>query len=201
MDTHVDLGGSQLARIPKRDEVPQMSDDGYPAVFNDQRTMLAGGTDCENAEDVFWKVWCPHLERYQNIEPRLDEDNREVVPFLNAGRWIAECPACGCGMACWDRNPYACCLGIGCGRVFKVLWQLPWVRSEVMRLLAGRPEGNRNWDAHKGETVDELKIQNVLMAGVPAAERNGLLLAENVELPDEFSDPGEYLDKLRKDRR
>jgi hypothetical protein len=104
-------------------------------------------------------------------------------------------------MACWDRNPYACCLGDGCGRVFKVLWQLPQLRSEVMRLVAGRPEGHRNWDAHKGETVEELKIQNVLLQGVPAVERNGLLMAENVSLPDELVSPEEYLDRLRRERK
>jgi hypothetical protein len=200
---HVDVGlpTRVKAEPPDPRNPPTLPDDAYPAGYQDQRTMLAGGLDCEDADDVFWRCWAPHLEQHQHRAPRIDEENREVVPYLNGGRWVADCPACGCGMACWDRNPYACCLGLGCGRMFKVRWQLPTERSEVMRLLAGRPEQARNWDAHKGETIEELKIQNVLMLGVPAVERNGLLIAQNVILPDELTDPNEYLDTLRRKRR
>lgn len=173
---------------------PQMPSDGYPAIYQDQRTMLPGGLECETAEDMFWKVWVPHLERFQQIAPTLDSS--EVIPYLSAGRWVADC-TCGGGMACWDRNPYACCLG--CGRMCKVSWQPPAIRSEVMRLLAGRPEGNRNWDV--GETVEELKIQNVLLQGVPAVERQGLLVAENVTVPDDFTSVGDYLEHLRSARK
>lgn len=203
MTEHVDIGLSTRVKAepPDPKNPPTMSDDGYPGVFQDQRTMLQGGIDCETAEDVFWNCWVPHLEQYQNMEPRFDGRRSPVVPYLNAGRWVADCPVCGCGMACWDRNPYACCLGWQCGRVYNVAWQLPAQRSEVMRLLAGWPEGNRNWDGHKGETIDELKIQGVLMAGVEPAQRNGLLVADNVHLPDEFTDPAEFLDRLRRARR
>jgi hypothetical protein len=128
------------------------------------------------------------------MEPLADA--RELVPYLNHGRWLADCPECGAGAACWDRNPYTCCLA--CGHLYSLAWPLPQLRSEVMRLLAGRPEEARNWTP--GETVEELKIQNVLMLGVPAVERNGLLLAENVRIPDEFSDATEYLERLRIDR-
>lgn len=203
MPNFVDAGFSTRvdASPPDPANPPSLKDDGYPAGFGDQRTMLQGGLDCETAEDIFWKCWAPHLERHQQIVPTIDPDNRSVVPYLNAGRWVADCPSCGCGMACWDRNPYACCLGWHCGLIFKVAWQLPQARSEVMRLLAGWPEGNRNWDAHKGETIAELKIQGVLMLGVEPARRNGLLVAENVHLPDDLTDPLEYLDRLRRARR
>jgi hypothetical protein len=196
--THVDIGLATRVRIPDADEVLQLPDDAYPGIYRDQRHMLPGAQDATTAEDV-WRCWEDHLARYQRTVPVRDA--REVVPYLNHGRWVADCPECLGGMACWDRNPYACCLGDGCGRVFKVLWQLPQLRSEVMRLVAGRPEGHRNWDAHKGETVEELKIQNVLLQGVPAVERNGLLMAENVSLPDELVSPEEYLDRLRRERK
>lgn len=208
MAQHVDVGLSTRLRIPEAGEVPQMGDDGYPAIFLDQRHMLRNGLFCETAEDVFWKCWVPWLAEKQNIEPRADD--REVVPYLNAGRWIADCPACRGSMPCWDRNPYACCLNLGCGRIFKVLWQLPWLRSEVCRLLAGRvgcichpedPYAHLNWDAHKGETVEELKLQNVGIANVAAVERNALLVAENVNMPDEFTSVAEYLDRLRRQRK
>ncbi len=177
-----------------------MPDDAYPALYGDQRTMLEHGLECETAEDVFWKCWLPHLALHQpGLVPVLD--SQEVIPYLNASRWIANCPACRNAMACWDQNPYACCLGYQCGRIFKVRWQLPALRSEVMRLLAGWPEGNRNWNAHEGETLEELKIQGVLMLGVEPALRNGLLVADNVHVPDEFTDANEYLDSLRRARR
>lgn len=179
---------------------PQMPDDGYPGVFKDQRQMLPGGLEAQDATDIL-RCWEAHLAQHQKMIPRLDEENRTVVPYLNAGRWIADCPACGCGMACWDRNPQACCLGWKCGRIYQVAWQPPQERSAVMRVVAGWPEGNRNWDAHKGETLEELRIQGVLLAGVSAAQRNGLLVSENLTVPDEFIDSAEYLDKLRRDRR
>jgi len=199
-DDFVDVGG--VTRIPVDFDVanpPQDTNDVYPGIFEDQRTMLPGGLACETGADVYNNVWVPHLAKYQGIEPTMDE--REVVPYLNAGRWIADCPNCGGAMACWDRNAYACCLGLDCGHVFKVQWQLPAVRSEVMRIVAGWPEGNRNWDAHKGETVDELKLQGVLMLGVPAVERQGLLVAENVTVPNNVTDVNEYLDSLRRARK
>lgn len=191
----IDVGLPTRIKATAPDTPPQMPDDGYPAIFHDQRTMLTNGDECETGEDVFWKCWVPHLARYKNMEPLPDP--REVIPYLNAGRWVTDCPECHGGIACWDRNPYACCLG--CGHMFEVTWQLPALRSEVMRLLAGRPEAHRNWDV--GETVEELKIQNVLMLGVPSAERNGLLVADNVHVPDEFLSPSEYLNHLSNARR
>lgn len=205
---HLELpGASTRVRIPDRDEVDQLPDDAYPAIFRDQRHMVPGGLECENAE-AMWVCWAEHLAKVQHIEPTPDQ--REVVPFLNHGRWIANCPACGCGMACWDRNPYACCLGKGCGRTFKVLWQTPQLRSEVMRVLAGRigckchyddPLAHLNWDAHQGETVEELKVQNVRLLGVTHEKRNELLVAENVPMPDDLTSVDEYLERLRRSRK
>lgn len=194
--------GNVTALVIDETRAQPLPDDGYPALFGDQRTMLAGGLECDSAEDVFWKCWVPHLELHQpGLYPHFDEEERAVTPYLNAGRWIANCPACGTGIACWDQNPYACCLGFQCARIFKVRWQLPALRSEVMRLLAGWPEGNRNWNAHEGETIEELKIQGVLMLGIEPAQRNGLLVASNVRVPDQFTDATEYLDALRRSRR
>jgi hypothetical protein len=92
------------------------------------------------------------------------------------------------------------CLGRGCGLVFELAWQPPPVRAEVIRLLAGWPLGNRCWDAHKGETLDELKLQGILMLGVGVAERNGLMVAENITMPDDLTSPTDYLERLRATR-
>ena len=74
-------------------------------------------------------------------------------------------------------------------------------RAQVARLLAGRPAQHRNWDAHKGETVEELKIQNVLMQGVAPEMRDGLLVAAGVTVPERFIGPQDYLDHLQTARR
>jgi hypothetical protein len=173
-------------------------DDAYPAIIRDQRTMHAGGRDCETAEDVFWRCWVPWHER-QGRTPKPDAEGREVVPYVNHSRWVADCPACNGGMACWDRNPYACCGD--CARIYKVLWQPPAVRAEAIRLLAGRVVNDRNWLAHQGETTTELALQNVLMTGVAPERRDGLLVAANVDMPDNFTHPLEYLDVLQTARR
>jgi hypothetical protein len=150
----------------------------------DQRHCTVGAHGAEEAEDVFWQAWVPLLAR-RGLTPVVDP--REVVPYVNHARWVADCPACNGGMHCWDRNPYACCLT--CGTMFKVVWQSPHARAEVVRLLAGRVPTDRNWNAHKGETAEELAIQNVLMQGVAPEHRDGLLVAANVTMPKQFTHP------------
>jgi hypothetical protein len=183
---------------------PQDSDDAYPHLYATQREMLPNGIECDTGEDVFWKVWEPFLRgvdeygRPNEIPKRvpvLDEEHRQVDPYVNQSRWVADCPACGGGMACWDRNPYACCLT--CGRMYEVRWQLPAERAEVMRVLAGRPIGNRNWDPRAGETVETLAIENVLMQDVEPVQRHGLLVAAGVDIPNEVTDIHQHFEELR----
>lgn len=199
-DDHIDVGGPTRVRAtpPDPKNPPVDGGDAIPAgVILGQRELLPGGVECEEADDVFWKVWVPLLER-KGLTPIVAHDGAEVVPYINHSRWVADCP-CGGAMHCWDRNPYGCCLD--CGVLHKVRWQPPAKRAEVTRLLAGRPVQHRNWDAHKGETVEELKIQNVLMHGAPAVERDGLLVAANVKMPKRFTHPQEYLEHLQTARR
>lgn len=202
---HFDVGGSTRVSIdparPFDPANPRTNDnDGYPDIIADQRSMLPGGAECLVAEDVFWYVWVPFLEA-KGMRPKFTTE--AVVPYINESRWVADCGlevgGCGSGMACWDRNPYACCMA--CGRAYKVRWQLPATRSEIVRLLAGRPPVNRNWEAHKGETATELAVQNVLMQGVAPEHRGGLLVAANVHMPDEFASPTEWLDRMQAGRR
>lgn len=208
MPNYVDVGLS--ARIdaspPDPNNPRQMPDDRYPLVIQDARH----GYGCETVEEIraYQAGWCagecpPHDRpppKWPVVAPRPDPELRETVPYINASRWIADCPQCGTANWVWDRLPDMVCLGRGCGLTFKVLWQLPTVRSEVIRVIAGWPEQNRSWDAHKGETVEELKIQGVLMLGVEPVKRNGLLVAENLHMPDDVLGPQEYLDRLRSAR-
>lgn len=167
----------------------------------DQRHMLPGASEAQNADDIR-QVWVNVLgdPRRPNRQQPVP-DGRTVTPYINQGRWVADCPNCGSGIACWDRNPEACCLGNRCGHVYTVAWQPAAVRAEVERVLAVRLEDHQNWEAQRGETVEELKIENVLQLGVPHTERPSLLRAEGIDVPSEFPSPIEYLNSLRKKRR
>ena len=139
------------------------ADEGYPNVIVTQQDGYGGRTLRSKAEvDAFLEQ---QIARRFDREPLLGDV--EVVPYINASRWVADCP-CGSGMFCWDQNPYACCLE--CGTRFKVLWQPPAERSAAIRVLAGRPVDNRNWDPRRVdkdgnmvETVEFLRRENALM--------------------------------------
>lgn len=201
MPNYVDVGLSTRvdASPPDPNNPRTLPDDAYPAIIEDQRHAYK----CDTVEEVMaWiGAWLagecpPRANPAPPIEPVRDE--REVVPYINCSRWIAECHECAAAIAVWDRNPDMVCLA--CGRVYKVAWQLPALRSEVIRVIADWPTNNRSWDAHKGETVDELKLQAVLMQGVAPDLRNGLIVAAGVTMPDDLTSPGEYLDRLRSER-
>lgn len=139
------------------------TDDGYPDVIVTQLNGYAGPT-LYTVQDIeaFWET-----EVARRFDRPIVVSPLEVVPYINASRWVADCP-CGSGMLCWDQNPVCCCLG--CGTKYSVLWQLPAVRSAVIRTIANRPVLNRNWDPRRidadgqmVETVDFLKRENVLM--------------------------------------
>lgn len=198
MPNFVDVGGSTRidASPPDPDNPPSYPDDAYPAIIEDQRHAYKVETI---AQVEAWQAAFLAGESPPHPKPRpairVQADDRSVIPHINASRWIAECPECRSANAVWDRNPKMVCLG--CGRVYKVAWQLPKERAEVIRVLADWPETNRSWDAHKGETVEELKIQKVLLQGVAPEKRNGLIVAAGVKMPDDLTSPQEYLDRLR----
>lgn len=214
MAEHVDIGLSALVRVPEGDEIPKDRDDRYPAdTVADCRQMYR----CELKDEVraFQAGWLagacpPHAAATINAQtglppdwcpcvPTADSEQRVVVPYVNASRWLADCPECGTANAVWDELPDMVCLGNGCGLTFKVAWQLPAERAQVVRLLAGWPPQRRSWDAHKGETYDELVLDHARNVG-SVELRNGLLLAAGLKLPDDVVSPGEYLDRLRTQR-
>lgn len=141
------------------------NDEGYPDVIVDQRTgyghsggRAASVADVENLWEGFLAA------RGIGIQDQAGE----VVAYINGSRWVADCPVCGGGMFCWDRNPRACCLE--CGSRFQVRWELPALRSAVIRALAARLPAHRNWDPRRldadgmmVETVEFLRRENLLM--------------------------------------
>lgn len=197
VDQYLDVGLSTRVKAgPSDPDNPRTyPDDAYPAVIADQRH----GYGCDTVDEVL-AYQLGFLAEHYNIAPTLDPEKRAVTPYINTSRWVADCPQCGAANWVWDRNPNMVCLGRHCGYVFNVMWQPPKVRAAAIRVIADWPQGNRSWDAHKGETVEELKIQGVLMQGVEPAQRNGLLVAAGVKMPDELISPTEYLDRLRDQR-
>jgi hypothetical protein len=90
-----------------------------------------------------------------------------VEAYINAGRWVAECPAGDGGALCVDRDaPYfLCCVCANAGnhgQWYQVRFPLP--ADEIEQVLLARPEVNgwdapsRNWRAP--QTVDDLRKEN-----------------------------------------
>lgn len=164
-----DVGNVTRLVVPADGPVVPMQDpfdNGYPDVIVDQRRGYHN-LETESVEEVvdYWQRW---LES-QDPPKEMIETGLEIDPYINAGRWVADC-LCGGGLLCWDRNPSGCCLS--CGRVYSVRWQNPQLRSEVIRTLACRPPDNMNWDPRlldeRGdlvETVAFLQRENLLMLG------------------------------------
>ena len=132
-------------------------------MIHDQRLMLRART----VEQVRAR-WRETLARH-NVEVReaaglpllsLTDDNRSVAAYVNHGRWVADCPNCAGGIACWAENPHGCCLD--CFHVYRVLF--PDDRHEVEAALEARPVKNRNW--RPGETVDQLHTEALLLGGL-----------------------------------
>lgn len=181
---YVDVGLPTLLRAdpPDRDNPSQMPDDGYPAVIADQRHAY-GKETVEEIENF----WLDALDA-RNIEPTFDQ-LLFAIPYINRARWLVDCPQCNAGNFAWDRNPLACCLE--CGLIVKIAWQAPTIRSAAIRLLAVRPILNCNWNAHKGETVEELEAENRWLLDEPSIEKNGLVVPRGLNVPEALA---KYID-------
>lgn len=75
--------------------------------------------------------------------------------YVNWGRWVADCPTCWAGIACWPDNPDAACFG--CGTVWPITY--PTDHAEIAAALEPRPEPNRNWTP--GETLPMLVAETM----------------------------------------
>lgn len=182
MTDYVDIGRSTRVALtpPDPDNPPQDTHDGYPDVIATQRNAYGVDTVAEVEA-----VWIEVLAR-RGLEPR--RSTYEVVPYINRARWLVDCPECNTGNFAWDHNPRACCLD--CGLVVSVKWQNPFERARAVRLLAVRPIVNCNWNAHKGETVDNLELENRWLLNEPSVEKNGLVVPVGLDVPDALAKYG-----------
>ncbi len=181
---YADVGQSTriFAGPPDPANPPQNPDDGYPAVIADQRH--AYGRETVDEIEAFWA----EVLEQRGIEPWFDP-TLSAVPYINRARWLTDCPNCKSGAFAWDRNPRCCCLD--CGLIYKAAWLAPAVRAAAVRLLAVRPIVNCNWDAHKGETLEELDRDNRWLLNEPSIEKNGLIVPVGLDVPEALA---KYID-------
>lgn len=90
-----------------------------------------------------------------------------MIPSLNHGRWVINCPSIDCGGAvlvlpwqtvavCDCRDRSFCQHGPYCGTIIGLDW--PADRAQIEATVSQRSIVNRNWQPW--ETVDQLRGEN-----------------------------------------
>lgn len=102
-----------------------------------------------------------HAHRFAGGRPIPCERNADLpplVPVVNHGRWIIECP-CGNADVAPDDGWFLCvsCWNAGVGGEWRPV-RFPFLRTGIEAALIVRPAGNRNW--RPPETVDQLVVEN-----------------------------------------
>jgi hypothetical protein len=152
------------------------------APLRDQRTMVGPWTHA-SPDDVVagWDKWVngherPHSviagateavpgaglivrKRRGDLSTDLRESSKTLVVYVSGGRWIADCPDCNGGVPAWPGHDRGCCLD--CGTVYRLAYPPEAEIREVVALLAVRPELDRNYWCHRGDTVEKLRAENV----------------------------------------
>lgn len=95
-------------------------------------------------------------------------DSRPLVPYVNYGRWVADCYFCFAGIALdpeWDQT-----FCLGCYRSYvSILWPAPADREAIEAALVVRWLRNQHWRTAggmqrnpllPGESIAELLIEN-----------------------------------------
>lgn len=126
--------------------------------MRDQRSMTGSRHLSTVAEvETKWSQW--GARRPAGWEGRVTPvtDPRTVHAYVSAARWVADCPACNGGIACWSENPRGACLS--CGHIYTVTF--PPEAERIEAILEERPPRNRHWALH--ESVDQLEAENTVL--------------------------------------
>jgi hypothetical protein len=124
--------------------------------IKDQRHMIAGYHPRTVAD--MEAVW----QDYREADWRGTTDTgHTLTAYVSANRWVADCPNCAAGIAAWAQNPRGCCLG--CGLIYTIAFPTGWLEAE--KVLLDRAPRYRHW--LPGETVDQLKAENIAKANLP----------------------------------
>lgn len=79
-----------------------------------------------------------------------NEAGEALVAYVNHSRWVANCPGCGGGIACWPEHGHGACLD--CGNVWPIIFPSPRDIAAGSNVLLARPEAStRNWRVDRGE--------------------------------------------------
>lgn len=100
-----------------------------------------------------------------------------VFPYVNHGRWVADCPNCNGGMACWVEAGECCCLD--CGTIYvNIEWPSKQTLKAAEDALAHMPVPEmRNWvprEEHVRALDARMKAQTPVSAEEQIAERLGV---------------------------
>lgn len=136
------------------------------------QTTMSGDQIHSSPEQVerFWHRWAQQrgFDRGGGLPVHTLRPSTETLTAnVSSGRWVADCPACGGGIALWKENPRACCLT--CGTVYNaIFWPDDNELEAAEALLMARESQNRGWRRDIGETLDDLRQEN-LTHGLPVS--------------------------------
>jgi hypothetical protein len=85
--------------------------------------------------------------------------NDTLPAYVSDNRWVAQCP-CGGGIGCWTEMSRGCCYD--CGTSYLIAFPAAKACADAVDVLTARPEPEtRNWRPDRGESVADLKVENV----------------------------------------
>jgi hypothetical protein len=141
--------------------------------IRDQRLMFLQSEEAGVADvEMFIRAWAAS-PRFRGFPERgwakeWQESAEVIVAYISDGRWVADCAFCAGGIACWPDGGMVACMD--CGTTYQnVDYPTPRQIRDVERVLAARPRGMMDWHRQRGETMNDLKAQN-LMHGYPPVE-------------------------------
>jgi hypothetical protein len=151
---------------------PEPKPEPYQFPLLDQRAMT-GARPQHSVEGVrqAWQLWGATEGFVRGgarvLTTELVETGLTVTAYVNEGRWVADCPLCGSGIATWPSNPDAACLQ--CGTVFRAKHPSPAVVREAEAALLSRPLRNRHWRP-ADESPQTLRQENIREGYRPSVE-------------------------------
>lgn len=125
---------------------------------------LHGPVDLTTPEQVrqAWSVWEAHRAQLGRFPVRdavvLEAALERVAAYVNDNRWLADCPFCNGGIACWVQMSDSCCFD--CGRVYQVDYPSEQEFKDAVASLERRPFRARFWKPWE-QSAQDLRFENI----------------------------------------
>lgn len=135
-------------------------------MIRDSRTLY-GPLRHESIADVeaHWEAFAREHGKFNPTlgvrEPpgELAYSDEKLDAYVSDNRWVADCP-CGGGIGCWPDHERGCCYD--CLTVYPIAFPHEKARATAEAVLLARPDpSTRNWRPHEGETINDLKVENI----------------------------------------